>query len=326
MNRNGKGRYARVFAGLLLLVLLALAPAISANAAAVNTTKKEKLSGGKWVKKSGKWKYRKKNKKYAVNGFKKIDGYWYFINRKGNLLTGMRKLNGNYYYFQTSGGAGVIGRMKTGLVTVKGKTYFFRTSGKTGVRGARVNSNWQEVAGKNLYFKQDGTLYEGETWTETQFIEKIGKIAQADMKRSKILASVTIAQAILESNYGHSSLGMEANNLFGMKASLSGNNWKSSWDGKTFEKNTLEYLNGKWVTVKGTFRAYADISQSVKDHSDYLANAKNGSKLRYSGVVGNKSYKKTIKLIKKGGYATDPSYVTKICNIIKKYKLTKYDK
>ncbi len=311
--------------GLLLLVMLSLAPAVSARAAALNTTKKEKLSGGRWVQKKGKWKYKKKNKKYAKNGFKKIDGKWYFLSRKGNVLTGLRRLNGNYYYFQETGGPGEIGRMRTGLITVNGKTFYFRKKGKTGVKGSRVTSDWQKVAGQRLYFKQDGTLYEDRIYTEEEFIERVGRIARADMKRSGILASVTTAQAILESGYGTSSLGMEANNLFGMKATLSGNNWKSSWDGRTFSKKTQEYIGGRWITITADFRAYGSITQSVRDHSDYLAYAKNGSSLRYKGVVGCKSYKKTIKLIKKGGYATDPKYVSKVCKIIKRYNLTRFD-
>ena len=312
--------------GLLLLVMLSLAPAVSARAAALNTTKKEKLSGGRWVQKKGKWKYKKKNKKYAKNGFKKIGGKWYFLSRKGNVLTGLRRLNGNYYYFQETGGPGEIGRMRTGLITVNGKTFYFRKKGKTGVKGSRVTSDWQKVAGQRLYFKQDGTLYEDRIYTEEEFIERVGPMARADMKATGILASVTIAQAILESGYGSTSLAIEANNFFGMKASLSGNTWKSEWDGSTFTKKTQEWYTNRFVTITADFRAYPDMAASIRDHSNYLRYAKNGYNLRYSGVSGNKSYKKTIEIIKNGGYATDPEYVSKICNIIKRFNLTKYDK
>ena len=68
------------------------------------------------------------------------------------------------------------------------------------------------------------------------------------------------------------------------------------------------------------------MAASIRDHSNYLRYAINGYNLRYSGVSGNKSYKKTIEIIKNGGYATDPEYVSKICNIIKRFNLTKYDK
>ena len=146
------------------------------------------------------------------------------------------------------------------------------------------------------------------------------------MKRSGILASVTIAQAILESGYGRSALALEANNLFCMKSQLSGNTWKSAWGGDTYAVRTGEYIGGQRVTVTGVFRSYNSIAESIRDHSDYLTQAKNGTALRYKGVVGNKSYQQTIRLIKNGGYATAPTYVSTVISIIKKWNLTKYDK
>ena len=66
------------------------------------------------------------------------------------------------------------------------------------------------------------------------FIDLISPLAIEDMRTSGILASVTIAQAILESGWGTSELAVNANNFFGMKKSLSGNTWpNSTWDGKS---------------------------------------------------------------------------------------------
>lgn len=77
--------------------------------------------------------------------------------------------------------------------------------------------------------------------SEKNFVEKIGKLAMADMKKTGILASVTVAQACLESGYGTTDLARNANNLFGMKCTLSGNTWKSAWDGKSkYTKITKE--------------------------------------------------------------------------------------
>ncbi len=61
------------------------------------------------------------------------------------------------------------------------------------------------------------------TAKQKQFIEKVGKLAAADMKASGVLASLTIAQAILESGWGESGLTVKGNALFGIKA---GANWK----------------------------------------------------------------------------------------------------
>ena len=68
--------------------------------------------------------------------------------------------------------------------------------------------------------------------TEQEFISFMGPLAQADMAKSGVLASVTTAQSILESGHGSTELARNANNFFGMKCSLSGNTWPgSTWDG-----------------------------------------------------------------------------------------------
>ena len=162
--------------------------------------------------------------------------------------------------------------------------------------------------------------------TEKEFVSYIGPLAAADMKKTGILASVTAAQAILESGYGSTDLAVKANNLFGMKATLSENDWPSEWDGQTYTKETKEQdENGKEYTVTAAFRKYSGHAESIKDHSDYLAGAKNGFALRYAGLIGETDYKTAITIIKNGGYATDVQYIEKICNIIQRWNLTQYD-
>ena len=126
--------------------------------------------------------------------------------------------------------------------------------------------------------------------SEKNFVEKIGKLAMADMKKTGILASVTVAQACLESGYGTTDLARNVNNLFGMKRTLSGNTWKSVWDGKSkYTKTTKEeYTPGVITNVKADFRKYPNIEKSINDHSLYLTQAKRGSQLRYKGLVGEK--------------------------------------
>lgn len=162
---------------------------------------------------------------------------------------------------------------------------------------------------------------------EQEFIQKICKPAMNDMKERGILASVTIAQAILESGYGTTELAINANNYFGMKCSLSSNTWGSVWDrASKYTKTTNEQDEaGNTYTIKADFRAYPDMETSVKDHSLYLLGAMNGEEHRYKGIAGEKDYKKAIKIIKDGGYATDVNYVSKVCSIIEKYNLTQYD-
>jgi len=164
--------------------------------------------------------------------------------------------------------------------------------------------------------------------TEAEAVEVIGRMCREDMKESGILASVSAAQFILESGYGKSTLAQGANNMFGMKASLSGNGWTdTTWDGiSVLTKGTKEQLSdGTYIDIVCDFRKYPCVEDSVRDHSAYLLNAKNGDFPRYMGIQGMKDYKQVAKLIKAGGYATSHTYVEKLCNIIERWDLTRFD-
>jgi N-acetylmuramoyl-L-alanine amidase len=161
---------------------------------------------------------------------------------------------------------------------------------------------------------------------EKEFIDSIAWLAQEDSRKSGILASITIAQACLESGYGTSKLATFANNIFGMKCILSGNTWESVWDGKSkYQKVTMEQKpSGETYYMRCDFRKYPDTESCIKDHSAYLLNAMNGAQRRF-GMVGAKDYRLVASEIQKGGYATDVRYADKICEIIEKWNLTKYD-
>lgn len=163
--------------------------------------------------------------------------------------------------------------------------------------------------------------------SEKDLIEKVGKLFTEDNKNSGVLASVSMAQFILESGWGKSELAQKANNFFGMKKSLSGNTWSgSTWDGSSvYQKPTQEFDGNKYITITADFRKYPDIAKSIADHSAYLLGAKNGLGLRYEGLKDETNYKKAIAIIKNGGYATSPTYIEKVCSIIEKWNLTRFD-
>ena len=147
--------------------------------------------------------------------------------------------------------------------------------------------------------------------------------------KSGILPSVTTAQMILESGYCGTDLALNANNCFGMKEKLSGNTWPgSTWDGSSvYPKKTQEDDgHGNLYTIVANFRKYPRVEDSIGDHSAYLLGAMNGSKKRYAGLTDAKDYKEAITIIKNGGYATDTKYIAKICDIIQRFGLDKYDK
>lgn len=205
----------------------------------------------------------------------------------------------------------------------------------TACPGPYLKSKFQYIADEvNKRLNQGSTIQNGtglqatslKSMPEADIVAKVGPLFTADQKKTGVLASVSMAQFILESAYGKSELAQNANNCFGMKSRLSGNTWSgSAWDGSSYLKKTQEYTNGQYITVTASFRKYPCVEDSIADHSAYLLGAMNGSKKRYDGLKGMTNYRAAIQLIKDGGYATSPTYVDNLCNVIEKWNLTKYD-
>lgn len=148
------------------------------------------------------------------------------------------------------------------------------------------------------------------------FIPTIAPIVQkVNSERGKPLyPSVVIAQAILETGFGSSSLMMKANALFGIKAT-------KTWKGKVYNANTKECYDGvSMTTINACFRAYDSIEGSVNDYFDLITKNK-----RYQKAINSLSAYECIKAIREGGYATDPKYVDKVVTLIKNHNLTQYD-
>jgi hypothetical protein len=139
------------------------------------------------------------------------------------------------------------------------------------------------------------------------FIEMVRPGAIKAYREDKILPSLTIAQAILESAWGKSAPGY---NLFGVK-------WTPGYD--YIIKPTWEYINKEWVKVEAKFRKYNSYEESILDHSVLLC------KPRYKAVREAKDYKTACTEIQKAGYATDPNYASKLINLIERYNLNQWD-
>ena len=150
-------------------------------------------------------------------------------------------------------------------------------------------------------------------YTADSFLAKNKNDVIADMKASGILASLTAAQALIESNKGNSGLAQKANNLFGIKAN-------KAWKGMYVTMPTKEYVNGRYITVDAKFRAYASWGESINDHSKFLRDNK-----RYANLIGVTDYRLACKLIKDDGYATSPTYTQTLIDTIERYKLYEWD-
>lgn len=149
-------------------------------------------------------------------------------------------------------------------------------------------------------------------YTTQQFIEKIKPYAIKDMKESGILASLTIAQGIIESNKGNSGLTTQANNLFGIKG---------SYNGQSVKMWTTEYYNGVKTRVLADFKKYPSWLESLNDHSAFLKKYK-----RYKPVIGETDYKKACQKMGASGYATAPDYGQTLLKCVESNKLYLIDK
>lgn len=163
--------------------------------------------------------------------------------------------------------------------------------------------------------------------SEEDKIKTIAPLYQNVMKKTGMLASVGLAQFCLESGYGTTDLAQKANNLHGMKCSLSNNTWpNSTWTGESYTKYSDEVYGGVVQSVKSDFRKYKCCEDSIADRAAYFIGAKNGSNFRYPKINEIKDSKEQVELIKAGGYATDPNYVSKLLNIIERFDLDQYNK
>jgi len=138
------------------------------------------------------------------------------------------------------------------------------------------------------------------------YILKYNAIAMDEMRTSKIPASITLAQGILESGSGNGRLSVEANNHFGIKC--------HGWTGEKIYHDD--------DASQECFRKYDYAQSSFEDHSEFLT-----GRSRYAKLFKLKpdDYKGWAKGLRAAGYATDRKYPEKLISLIERYNLDKYD-
>ena len=153
-----------------------------------------------------------------------------------------------------------------------------------------------------------------------EFIYMLAPIAQKAFNNiGKILPSVCIAMAIVESNCGQSNIMKKNYALLGQKVGT-GKTAKKYWSGKFFVSRTKEeYTVGTHTIIKSAFRAYDSIEQCVFNYYELLNTS------LYKKVVSNVDYKTQMQQIKDCGYMTSSTEVNSVISIIEKYNLTIYD-
>jgi flagellar protein FlgJ len=137
----------------------------------------------------------------------------------------------------------------------------------------------------------------------------LGGAAQDCQRKTGIPASLTLAQAALESSWGTRARG---NNLFGIKAG-------AHWTGPTVDFLTTEHLDGRDVHLTDKFRAYSSWQASMEDHARLLLSDHYAPCRRETTGAG------WARAVAACGYATDPKYADKLTSIIRDYNLAFYD-
>ncbi|MEE6725887.1 glucosaminidase domain-containing protein [Pediococcus acidilactici] len=190
----------------------------------------------------------------------------------------------------------------------KGDVYVPGASNNNG-NNNNHNNNQNNNAGNYHFTNQHWTA------AQTNFVNGIVADVMSVCQSNNLYASVAMAQAVVESAYGSSTLAQEAHNLFGIKAD-------STWHGATYTKNTQEVINGRTVTISAAFRKYDSFKDSIADYAKKLE-----SRPQYANAFSNHAhnYVESVKAIKAGGYATAPTYVSSIVNCINNYGFYKLD-
>lgn len=119
--------------------------------------------------------------------------------------------------------------------------------------------------------------------------------------QKRLFPSTVLAMAALESGYN-----INAETLFGIK-------------GEGVVLDTTEYINGEYVNVKDSFKAYPSISASVQGLYDLM------QWVHYDRATSCIDYEEECRMIQACGYATDPEYADKLISIINAYQLTMFN-
>jgi len=147
------------------------------------------------------------------------------------------------------------------------------------------------------------------------FLEQVAPWAQAGATKYAVPASVTLAQVILESNWGQSQLSREAFNYFGIKTARSSDPY--------LELPTTEVIEGREVKLLQRFRRFASAEACFDFRGRWLSTSKRYAPAMFAGRLGQVNV--FCDQLQACGYATDPDYAAKLKRVIVSQALLKYD-
>ncbi|WP_455343520.1 glycoside hydrolase family 73 protein [Vagococcus penaei] len=150
-----------------------------------------------------------------------------------------------------------------------------------------------------------------------EFVQELLPVAKQIQEQYGLLPSISIGQAILESDWGTSELSAKYNNLFGIKS--------FSPEDDFVKLKTKEFKDGKWIEVSANFKVYKNWEECMLDHAALFAHGVDWDPYLYNGVLLADNYQTAASALQVAGYATDPTYAKKIVDVIESHKLYQYD-
>ena len=260
---------------------------------------------------------------YLANGWVRhnepIDGKYYLFYKDGVRLTGKGiDANGDERLY-------LNGILAQGLQTYGGEQRLYKDgeyatgwiNGVYALNGYYANGWVQMENGEEEYFeygKSASPKTLRENYTNEEFIQVMAYYIRKYSAQYGIkVNSGILAQAILESNWGRSTLSAKYHNYFGLKAG-------PYWTGKSVNMATQEeYVPGTYTNIRDNFRAYNSIEEGVRGYFEFTKFP------NYAKIKTATTPEEYLTYIKQAGYATSSTYVQNTMRVVKTYNLTKYD-
>jgi len=260
---------------------------------------------------------------YVANGWVRhaepIDGTYYLFYKDGVRLTGKGiDANGDERLY-------LNGILAQGLQTYAGEQRVYKdgeyangwVNGVYALNGYFANGWVQMENGEEEYFeygKSASPKTLRENYTNEEFIQVMAYYIRKYSAQYGIkVNSGILAQAILESNWGRSTLSAKYHNYFGLKAG-------PYWTGKSVNMVTQEeYVPGTYTNIRDNFRAFNSLEEGVRGYFEFTKFP------NYAKIKTATTPEEYLTYIKQAGYATSSTYVQNTMRVVQTYNLTKYD-
>jgi flagellum-specific peptidoglycan hydrolase FlgJ/LysM repeat protein len=194
------------------------------------------------------------------------------------------------------------------LLAVSAQLFTSCTAAKKATTSQKIPKSYGTVGVKSTDNTEARLLY----------LDIYKSIAIREMERTRIPASIKLAQGLLESDAGRSELSSKYNNHFGIKC-------HSDWTGERYYKEDDDKDPVTGQLIKSCFRAYKNSEESFIAHSEFLRDPRKVNRYGFLFQLDNKDYVSWANGLERAGYATASDYSEKLIRLIEDLQLNRYD-